>query len=314
VHLTCGILRDLQAFFWLRVFPAPQALSTPAHTQVTQTVGTPLAQQGYKKNKTKGDGIAMKLHIFIDGSWLFKACGANKVLAGKTESPEAPFPFSFEKLNSALLKYIQEKKPSCDRLGDIYFSTSIFELPANFDSWDIQQESIEIIKKGVYARTAFTKNAIDAGYSDKAVYRPKMKTWMVTNLQNGNYQEKQVDASVVALMVRSAIISSNDYHAVLTGDSDILPAIAVAYPEYTRNVVIVTSHPDELKADYRQASYSLNNFTFDVPPFFLQEHVINLMAGENVYRCTDCGKIFVRPKPIPSKSQPHCKNCFRKRE
>ena len=24
VHLTCGILRDLGAFFWLRVFPAPK--------------------------------------------------------------------------------------------------------------------------------------------------------------------------------------------------------------------------------------------------------------------------------------------------
>ena len=38
MHLTCGSLRDLQAFFWLRVFPTSQALSTPTHTQVTQAV------------------------------------------------------------------------------------------------------------------------------------------------------------------------------------------------------------------------------------------------------------------------------------
>jgi hypothetical protein len=39
VHPTCGILRGLQAFFWLRVFSTSQTLSTPAHTRVTQTVG-----------------------------------------------------------------------------------------------------------------------------------------------------------------------------------------------------------------------------------------------------------------------------------
>ena len=39
VHLTCGILRHFQAFFSLRVFSCSQTESTPAHTQVTQTVG-----------------------------------------------------------------------------------------------------------------------------------------------------------------------------------------------------------------------------------------------------------------------------------
>jgi len=39
VHPTCGILRDLQAFFWLRVFSTSQAFSQSAHTRVTQTVG-----------------------------------------------------------------------------------------------------------------------------------------------------------------------------------------------------------------------------------------------------------------------------------
>jgi hypothetical protein len=44
VQLTRGILRHLQAFFWLRVFLTSQAESTPTHTQLTQTVGTPLAK------------------------------------------------------------------------------------------------------------------------------------------------------------------------------------------------------------------------------------------------------------------------------
>ena len=29
VHLTCGSLRDLGAFFWLRVFPAPKHCPRP---------------------------------------------------------------------------------------------------------------------------------------------------------------------------------------------------------------------------------------------------------------------------------------------
>ena len=39
VQLTCGSLRDLQAFFWLRVFSTSHAESTPAHPPLTQTVG-----------------------------------------------------------------------------------------------------------------------------------------------------------------------------------------------------------------------------------------------------------------------------------
>jgi len=38
VQPTGGIRPDLQAFFWLRVFPTSQTLSTPAHPRVTQTV------------------------------------------------------------------------------------------------------------------------------------------------------------------------------------------------------------------------------------------------------------------------------------
>jgi hypothetical protein len=38
-----GILRDLQAFFWIRVFPALRALSKPARQPLMQTVWRTLA-------------------------------------------------------------------------------------------------------------------------------------------------------------------------------------------------------------------------------------------------------------------------------
>jgi len=47
VHWTLGILRDFQAFFWLRVFSTSQTLSTPAPVPVTQTVGRSPAKHSF---------------------------------------------------------------------------------------------------------------------------------------------------------------------------------------------------------------------------------------------------------------------------
>ena len=51
VHLTCGSLRDLRAFFWLRAFSCSQAFSQPAHKQVTQTVRQPVAKRKESLNR-----------------------------------------------------------------------------------------------------------------------------------------------------------------------------------------------------------------------------------------------------------------------
>ena len=39
VHLTCGILRHFQAFFWLRVFPAPKQNPRPPTRRQRKTLG-----------------------------------------------------------------------------------------------------------------------------------------------------------------------------------------------------------------------------------------------------------------------------------
>jgi hypothetical protein len=44
MHLTLGILRHFRAFSTPEQNPALGVLSTPAHPQVTQTVGTPHAK------------------------------------------------------------------------------------------------------------------------------------------------------------------------------------------------------------------------------------------------------------------------------
>ncbi len=259
-----------------------------------------------------------KLNVFIDGTWLFRSCSPSKVLASKTERPENSFSLNFAKFDQALLQHVNSHGGNCDGFRDRYIATSIFDIPDDFESWsdyyeDFTPAQIEQAKRGSYARDRFVNNAIDAGYSSDAIFRPRMKHYILKNLTEGKYQEKQVDATVVALLVRSAIEHQQGFHAIVTGDSDILPAIRVAYPEYTKNVVIVSTHPDELSAEHRQTSFSLNNFDFDIPPFYLQDHVVTIIHGENPYRCAECNKVFVRSNPIPQKSRPYCNGCYSSR-
>ncbi len=260
----------------------------------------------------------MRLHIFVDGSWLFGAC--KNVLAAKTESPNEPFKLDFGKLRAAILAHVQQHSPRCTCQGDAFLSTSIFNLPTDFETWpetypDITSEMARRTQVAVRAREAFVSNAAEAGFSQDAVFRPTIKPFNVVQLAAGKYREKQVDTAVVALLVTHAITLPADYHVVLTGDADILPGVRVVYPQYTKNVVIATSHPDELRAENRQASFSFSDFVFEIPPFYLQEHAHEILQGSYVYRCAECSKVFARwDRPVPTKSQPFCVGCRTKRE
>lgn len=259
-----------------------------------------------------------QLHIFIDGSWLFRVCQPEGALASKTENSDRSFSLNFEKLNNALLEHVKRSDSNCSVLGDRYFITSIFLIPENIDTWtddnpDISTSAIDKVKRGAHARKKISENAFKAGYKEDGVFRPKLKHYMIDRLSSGKFQEKQVDASIVALLVRSAITKANDYHLLITGDSDIIPAIKVAYPEYSKNVVIATTHPDELRAEHRQTSFSFNSVEFSLPPFYLQDHIKEIIHGENVYECGECRVIFTRTNQIPSNKRPYCNECFTSR-
>jgi hypothetical protein len=68
VHPTCGSLRDLQAFFWLRVFSTSQTLSTPTHTRVTQTVGRLVIEIPQSENTMNSDNPQTKNSVAVDGN------------------------------------------------------------------------------------------------------------------------------------------------------------------------------------------------------------------------------------------------------
>ena len=216
------------------------------------------------------------LNILIDGTWLLVQCAAGQSLANATDQPESRFILDFEKLNQCLLSHAQVNGGNCDRIGESHIVTSIFTLPPDFDDWpnrfdDMTSQQIERLQRAVNARDAFVQSATNAGYSTDAVFRPPIREHIMRRLEEKRYQEKQVDTAVVALLVRSAITKPGDYHVVITGDSDILPAIRVAYPQFTKNVFVATTHPDELDARHRQRhSHSLSS-TFDTSPLYAEQ-------------------------------------------
>ncbi|MDR0326029.1 MAG: hypothetical protein LBI19_08065 [Oscillospiraceae bacterium] len=264
----------------------------------------------------------MRLNIIIDGTWLFKQCGPNRVLSTCTANKSTTFNINFDKLNNTLLEYIKNIEPSCDTIGDCFISTSIFDidgLTPPLDDWptvhtDVTVADVDKMKKGIHARKVFTEKAtIRSCYSDMAVYRPRLKKYNLKNIVNKKHQEKEVDTTVVALLVKYAIKNPDDYHAIITGDADILPAIRIAYPEYTRNVFLVTSHPDELEAENRQSSWKLSNFNFHITPLYLQDCIDKIMYGTAVYKCARCSSVFDNGSPIPETNRPYCPQCETRR-
>lgn len=259
-----------------------------------------------------------KLNIFVDGSWLFKACAPERALAYRLEYPDRAFQLDFSKLTSALLEHAKSQISHCTELGEMYFSTSIFSLPDDLDAWpderdDVSVSDIESVRKSNYAREKFSEKAIQSGFSDKAIFRPRLKGWMLERLKDKRFQEKQVDATVVALLVKSAITKPDDVHVIITGDADILPAIRVAYPEYSNNVFVATTHPDQLRVESRQTSFALADFDYTISPFFLEQNATNILQGENVYSCGHCNKVFSRTKAIPKNALACCSPCHQKR-
>lgn len=253
------------------------------------------------------------LNVFIDGTWLLHQLGAGGSLASATDSPTNRFPLDFDKLNGALVAHACSHGGACTGVSDCYISTSIFNLPADFDDWsnrfdNVTADQISKTRWAVKIREKLCERAAKAGYKLDAVYRPAIRDYMIRKLAEGTFQEKQVDTSVVALLVRSAITKPDDFHAVLTGDSDILPAVKVAYPEFTRNVFVATTHPDELNPLHRQTAFSLVDFEFSVPPFYMQNKEVaqRIVEGKNVYRCEECGLVFAMPRPVPRTQRPRC--------
>lgn len=264
-----------------------------------------------------------KLHVFIDGTWFFKVVTGN--VFDRFIYSKKFFEIDFNKLNSVMLKHVSVQRPECTEIGNLHFVTSIFDLPPNFDSWTnkplgqgiiLSAENIKKTKQTINERLKFSNAAIDAGYDKDCIFHIPLQDWMLLNLLHPElrYQEKQVDTTVVALLVKEAIENPNDCFALVAGDADILPAIHVAYPNYTKNVFPVLTSPDEQECKNRQTSFKYSQYNFDINTLVLQNCIGDIMKG-NVYKCTNCHKYFTTLNPISPENiksgrvLPRCPQC-----
>lgn len=74
-----------------------------------------------------------KLHVYIDGTWLFKVTSGT-VFDRFLVYPRS-FTLDFNKLNKLMLDHVAKYRPECTELGNLYFVTSLFNLPPDLDTW-----------------------------------------------------------------------------------------------------------------------------------------------------------------------------------
>jgi hypothetical protein len=253
----------------------------------------------------------MEFNIYVDGSWLFKQCGANGIFANRMEFPDTPFRLDFARLVNVLVAQLGQRAVGSGSGPDaaaLYFYTAIFRIP---DEPDPEWGDIEYIRRNSEARRRFADSAVAAGFSDEGIFDVPLRGWLVERLRDRRYQEKMVDTSVVARLVEQAITDPLRLDVLISGDLDMLPAIRTVVPDYTETVVLATTHPDQYAPGEGQSSFRLNQFPFQYAPIYLERHVEDFVSGTHVYQCSNarCNRIFVRTRAIPKRSNPLCKPC-----
>ena len=128
MHLTCGSLRHFQAFFWLRVFPASQAVSTLAHTQVTQTV------RRWSFSRVTWEIMRVKTFLVVILAIALTSCTPISI----TKSTETPSQVeSIESIKSEITQdmAIEIAKKSCGSFRSVQLEEP-YESQANLMSYD----------------------------------------------------------------------------------------------------------------------------------------------------------------------------------
>jgi hypothetical protein len=91
--------------------------------------------------------------------------------------------------------------------------------------------------------------------------------------------------------------------------------VKLVVPDYSEKVLLFTTHPIQFEVEMQQSSFELSQFSFHKGPFYIEDYIAEVIEGENVYRCANhnCGRVFVRSKPVPKKQPPFCANCYAQR-
>jgi hypothetical protein len=252
-----------------------------------------------------------RIHVYIDGTWLFNQCGKDRTLSQYVESDY--FFIDFNKLNSVIEKYIfQSSGIQPQPGGQHWYYTSII---TNIPDHDIDGNSLDWLKSLSYSKEQTVLAARRAGYDTSGVFEVPFKHWMPKQIERKLFQEKMVDTSLVARMVLSSIQYPQDFHVVVTGDLDMIPAISLVVPQYLEKVVLFTTDPRQWDPNMQQTSKKLTDYNFKYGPFYLDNMVSEIFQGNFVYTCDHptCSIVFARRNEIPVGEKPYCSTHLRTR-
>ncbi|MDG6898139.1 MAG: hypothetical protein JRN24_00230 [Nitrososphaerota archaeon] len=261
----------------------------------------------------------MEFNVYLDGSWLFKQCDYDRVLAKGTEDPWLPFRLDFKKL----VALISEKAKSFGGGGvatpkRLYICTSIFKVPSDAETWPSTKahpETLAKLRTNLAAREDFVQRAFAAGFLSDGVLRPELRPFHLALIGRGRWHEKQVDTWLVALLVEQAIRNPEYFHFLASGDADMMPGVKRVVPDYTQRVVHVGTHPVQFEREDQETSFEFEGFGLENGPILLEDHLEQLIEGTHVYRCRNrsCNRVFVRPSRIPPGQPTFCTPCDREK-
>lgn len=251
-----------------------------------------------------------KLNIFIDGTWLTQISKKGRDLSNNTIYSDSEFIIDYEKFNKALLNHVQNFDKNCNQYGELYFVTSIFSLDNCFDlSKSFCKKDIRKIDNILDKQNVLINYINTCNYKEEGIHKTTLTPTVFSRLIDGTFNEKQVDTHVAVLLVESAMNNPNDYHVVVTGDNDIVPAIDTA-TKYSKNVFIATSINHDRPNSYISSYKQICDLDISIDPFYLENNIAKFMKGDNVYECSCCSKFFGRKNPIPKNADPTCTRCY----
>ncbi|MGE3675300.1 MAG: hypothetical protein AB7K71_36865, partial [Polyangiaceae bacterium] len=138
----------------------------------------------------------MNFNMYVDGSWLFKQCGAEGLLSSRTEYPSNRFRLDFSRLLDVVGEQLSARlNGEAIERGELYYYTALFSIPEEIDEdWP----DTTVITRSTNARQRFVDEALAAGFLDCGIFKVPLRRWMVEKLAQQRYQEKMVDTSLVA--------------------------------------------------------------------------------------------------------------------
>lgn len=223
------------------------------------------------------------IHLFVDGTWLFKTCKPGGFLAKLTATPEQRFKMDFQKFVGFVESELSDVLGSTICCGKKYIASSVFDIAGlnpPIDKWPeaytdegITPEMIVRFRNNITARTNFIDNAVKFGGFFYDANHESLKPHIVVAIANDDYREKQVDSKVQAELIDCGKENKlSAYYAVLTGDLDMMPALKKSYPEWSDNVILLTTEPNypDGVSSFDMVKFVNENFKYNA--VFIDKH------------------------------------------